>query len=213
MKKLLFIIFAFFAISLVNAKNTVDAVSLESYEQGWLDSEGTLSLKNNTSEEIYNVVFVIKYLDINGKQLDYKEYKSEVNIAPGLSKKVDIPAYEHERHYSYYKSEAEFSNPHKFKIEYELKGYNVEDDEMDSLAIDEDFGNTAGYNMGVIAVVFFIVLFAIGITLGMYVLVAVMAQHRNRSAVIWLLLSFIATPLLIVVILLCIGTARSDAPE
>lgn len=210
MKNLIFFFFAFFAISSANAKNTVDAVSLESYEQGWLDSDGTLSLKNNTAEEIHNVVFVIKYLDINGKQLDYKEYKREVNIAPGLSKKVDIPAYEHERNYSYYKSEAELVNPHKFKIEYELKGYNIEDDEMDSVAIDKDFGGTLNYNMGAIAVLLFIVLFAIGITLGMYVLVAVMAQHRNRSAVIWLLLSFIATPLLIVVILLCIGTARSE---
>ena len=206
-RKLLFLLIAFVAITTANAKN--DAVSLESYEQRWLDHEGTLSLKNNTDEEVHNVIFVIKYLDMNGKQLDYKEYKREVNIAPGLSKKVDIPAYEHDRWYSYYKSEASSSEPHKFKIEYELKGYNLQE-EMDSVGIDEEFGVAAGYSMAAIAFAIVLVLFVIGITIGMYVLVAVMAQKRNRSAVIWLLLSFIATPLLIIIILLCIGKARND---
>ena len=117
-KRLLFIFVALFTLSVANAKNELDPVSMESYEQRWLDTEGTLSLKNNTAEDIHNVVFVIKYLDMNGKQLDYKEYKRNVEIAPGLSKKVDIPAYEYERSYSYYKSEARYGKPHKFKIEY-----------------------------------------------------------------------------------------------
>lgn len=210
LKKMLFIFIAFFTLSVASAKTESDAVSMESYEQRWLDTEGTLSLRNNTAEDIHNVVFVIKYLDMNGKQLDYKEYKRNVEIAPGLSKKVDIPAYEYERSYSYYKSEARYGEPHKFKIEYELKGYNLEDEELDSVGIDEDFGVAAGYSMAAIAFAIAIVLLVIGITIGMYVLVAVMAQKRNRSAVIWLLLSFIATPLLIVVILLCIGKARND---
>lgn len=209
-KRLLFIFVALFTLSVANAKNELDPVSMESYEQRWLDTEGTLSLKNNTAEDIHNVVFVIKYLDMNGKQLDYKEYKRNVEIAPGLSKKVDIPAYEYERSYSYYKSEARYGAPHKFKIEYELKGYNITPEEADSMDVDEDFGVAAGYSMGAIAFAIVLVLFIIGISIGMYVLVAVMAQKRNRSAVIWLLLSFIATPLLIIVILLCIGRARDD---
>lgn len=207
---MLFIFIAFFTLSVASAKTESDAVSMESYEQRWLDTEGTLSLRNNTAKDIHNVVFVIKYLDMNGKQLDYKEYKREVNIAPGLSKKVDIPAYEHDRWYSYYKSEASSSEPHKFKIEYELKGYNLQEEEMDSIGIDEDFGVAAGYSMAAIAFSIVLVLFVIGITIGMYVLVAVMAQKRNRSAIIWLLLSFIATPLLIIIILLFIGKARND---
>lgn len=209
-KKLLFTFVALFTLSVANAKNELDPVSMESYEQRWLDTEGTLSLKNNTAEDIHNVVFVIKYLDMNGKQLDYKEYKRNVEIAPGLSKKVDIPAYEYERSYSYYKSEARYGEPHKFKIEYELKGYNITPEEADSIDVDEDFGVAAGYSMGAIAFAIVLVLFIIGISIGMYVLVAVMAQKRNRSAVIWLLLSFIATPLLIIVILLCIGRSRDD---
>ena len=36
-------------------------------------------------------------------------------------------------------------------------------------------------------------------------LVAVMAQKRNRSVVVWVLLSLLATPLLMIVVLLAIG--------
>lgn len=36
-------------------------------------------------------------------------------------------------------------------------------------------------------------------------MVAVMAQKRNRNVVIWILLSLIATPLLMIIILLAIG--------
>lgn len=48
-------------------------------------------------------------------------------------------------------------------------------------------------------------LFFIGITVGLYVLVAVMARNRNRSVVVWILLSLLATPLLMIIILLVIG--------
>ena len=68
-----------------------------SYEQGWLDSEGTLALKNNSSEEVKNVVFLITYLDMSGNELDHEEFSRRVSIASGMTKKVDIPAYEHDR--------------------------------------------------------------------------------------------------------------------
>ena len=67
-------------------------ISFVSYEQGWLDSKGTLALKNNTTEEIRNVKFLITYLDMSGNELDYEEYERRVTIAPGMTKKLDIPA-------------------------------------------------------------------------------------------------------------------------
>ena len=47
----------------------------------------------------------------------------------------------------------------------------------------------------------------IGISVGLYVLVAVMAKKRNRNVVLWVLLSLIGTPLLMIIILACIGNA------
>ena len=72
-------------------------ITMVFYEQAWLDSSGTLALKNNSSEEVKNVVFLITYFDMSGNELDYEEFSMPVSIAPGMTKKLDIPAFEHDR--------------------------------------------------------------------------------------------------------------------
>ena len=179
-------------------------ITMVSYEQGWLDRSGTLALKNNSSEEVKNVVFLIIYLDMSGNELDYEEFSRRVSIAPGMTKKLDIPAYEHDRNYHYYKSENSLSGSPAFKVKFQLKDYNVEsidDNPFSTYNYDRSSGNEGMYD--IIAIVG--VLFVIGITVGLYVLVAVMAQKRNRSVVVWVLLSLFATPLLMIIILLIIG--------
>lgn len=184
-------------------------ITMVSYEQSWRDSHGTLALKNNTSEEIQNVVFLITYLDMSGKELDYEEFSKKVDIAPGMTRKLDISAYEHGRNYHYYKSEGLYDNT-SFKVKFQLKDYNVEDDVVEE-SIDDNPFSTYDYDRSsgndglymIIAIV--VILFVIGITVGLYVLVAVMAQKRNRSVVVWVLLSLLATPLLMIIILLAIG--------
>ena len=185
-------------------------ITMVSYEQGWLDSEGTLALKNNSSEEVKNVVFLITYLDMSGNELDYKEFSRRVSIAPGMTKKVDIPAYEHDRNYHYFKSENMPGGSPSFKIKFQLKDYNIEE-EVAEESIDDNPLSTYSYdrsseNEGLYMIIAIVgLLFFIGITIGLYVLVAVMAQKRNRSVVVWVLLSLIATPLLMIIILLAIG--------
>ncbi len=49
------------------------------------------------------------------------------------------------------------------------------------------------------------VLAGIAVTIGLYVLVAVMAKDRHREVALWLLLSIVASPILIIIILFCIG--------
>lgn len=58
------------------------------------------------------------------------------------------------------------------------------------------------------AIALIVILAILGMVVGMYVLVAIMAQRRNRNPAIWLLLSFIGTPFLICIILLAIGKNR-----
>ena len=190
------------------SKDLEKDITMVSYEQGWLDYNGTLALKNNTSKEIKNVVFLITYLDMSGKELDYEEFSKSVSIAPGMTKKLDIPAYEHERSYHYYKSENRPLGSPAFKIKFKLKDYSVEEeseDSIDGVSYGKyDYESSTDYD-GITFTIAFILLFVIGITVGLYVLVAVMAQNRNRSVVVWLLLSFIATPLLMIFILLIIG--------
>lgn len=199
-------------VALAANKDFEKDITMVSYEQGWLDSEGTLALKNNSSEEVKNVVFLITYLDMSGNELDYEEFTRRVIIAPGMTKKLDIPAYEHDRWYHYYKSEGAAGKANtSFKIKFQLKDYNVEE-EVVRESIDDNPFSTYDYdrssgNEGLYIIIIAIVgvLFVIGITVGLYVLVAVMAQKRNRSVVVWVLLSLLATPLLMIIILLAIG--------
>ena len=126
----LLIVFSAFAVN-------KDDITMVSYEQSWLDYRGTIALKNNTNKDVYNVVFLITYLDMSGNQLDYEEFTKEVSIAPGMTKKIDVSAYEHNRSYHYYKSESRPGGSPSFKIKFELKDYNVEKNIIDT---DEDYG-------------------------------------------------------------------------
>ena len=47
-------------------KNLDKDITMVSYEQGWIDSSGTLALKNNSSEEVKNVVFLIRLTRCDG---------------------------------------------------------------------------------------------------------------------------------------------------
>lgn len=200
--------------------NNNNAITMVSYEQGWLDNEGTIALKNNTTTDIHNAKFIITYLDMSGKPLDYEEFTVKIDIAPGMTRKVNIPAYEHNRQYSYYKSEAVPSNPHKFKIEYELKDYNIQNlDETlsndEDLIYDNNFVPTDHHsqnNVGLYVLLIIVAsVFILGIGIGLYVLVAVMAKKRNRNVVLWILLSLFGTPLIMAIILLVIGDADEDS--
>lgn len=222
---LVFLALLFFMSLFAESSKNVPAVTMVSYEQSWLDTEGTLALRNNLNEDIHNVVFQIIYLDMSDNPLDYEEFSKKVDIAPGMTKKIDIPAYEYARHYHYYKTKDEFHNP-AFKIKFKLKSYNerevvdvpaVEDtgelnEEADDLKVGEGFPDMLVLGSGLVTWGFLIVFFVIAISVGLYVLVAVMAQRRNRSVVAWILISLIATPLLSIVLLLFIGKDRNAGP-
>ncbi len=209
MRKLLVVLML--TVSLVMSAKSGDslqAVTMVSYEQAWSDFDGTIALKNNTSEDIRNVTYRITYLDMKGKALDYEDLSSNIKIAPGMTKKVNVPAYEHEREYSYYLSEPSPIKAHKFKIKFELKAYNTpkvvhsKASPMDDLeSNDSESSDSAMW--GIVGVMF--ALFIVGFYIGMYVLVAVMANRRKRNAALWVLVSLFATPLLAIIILLCLG--------
>jgi TonB family protein len=100
------------------------AVTMVRYEQNWSDDVGTLSLWNHTKQTIYNIRFRLCYFDMSGTLLDYKDYyKTDIDIAPSMTKQVDIPAFEARRNYSYYKSNNLYED-RRFKITFKLLGYN-----------------------------------------------------------------------------------------
>lgn len=209
-KTLTALICLFMSISLFAASKSAETdISMVSYEQSWLDSEGTLALKNNTNENIYNIKFLIVYQDMSGKQLHYEEFSKKVSIAPGMTRKINIKAYEHERNYHYYKSENLPGGSPAFKIEFKLLDYNTASPQKREYPLDSDTeAETDEIFYSLLPFLYIIfVLLTIGICIGSYVLVAVMAKKRKREAAVWILLSFFATPILIIIILLCIGDA------
>lgn len=208
----------FFVYSFAQVTGT--EVSMVSYEQAWRDSYGTLALKNNTKEQIHNVAFLITYYDMSGNEVDYKEYTREVEIAPGMTRKVDIPAYEHSRSYHYYKSDGLYDNT-SFKIKFSLTDFNLTEENLDDDVDDSYEESSSNYRSnysrdddspspGMILLILAIILICLGFVVGMYVLVAVMAQKRKRNVVIWILLSIVTTPILMAIILLVIGDADKD---
>ena len=221
----LFISMAAFAAE----KDLEKDITMVSYEQSWGDREGALSLKNNTDEEVTSLSFIIIYLDMSGKDLDYKEFSQNVSIAPGMTRKLDIPAYESGRMYHYYKSDG-LSRSTPFKIRFQLKDYHVAEEKTASIeerieSIDEiplgeyifgrsdDNGNGGGALFSVATAVILLPFF--GIVIGFFILVAVMAWKRHRSVFGWLLLSLIIMPLMAIIILLVIGpkNVRNDNLE
>lgn len=215
MKKYLFYLMLLVALSVhATSKDTVNALRMASYEQTWSDNQGTLALKNNTKHTIYNVRYRLTYFDMKGNPMDYKDFYTEIEIAPGITKKVNVEGYECDRNYSYYLSEACPSHPKKFKISYETLAYNQTEESCVQLNTDalltkespiSEMDDEPTYLNNVVMII--IMLFVLAGYVGFYVLVAIMAQRRNRSAALWLLLSFIATPILVILILLVIGKA------
>ncbi len=213
-------------------------ITMVSYEQSWSDYEGSLALKNNTGEEVRELSFMIIYLDMSGREMDYKEFSRDVSIAPGRTRKLNIPAYEYGRQYHYYTSEGISGNT-SFKIRFQLKDYAVKQESAkstgegidsvtehvgfwDEIPLDEyiwgrsddgDRGNGGGALFSVATAVMLLPFF--GIVIGIFILVGVMARKRRRSVFGWLLLSWLISPLMAILILLVIGpkNVRNDNVE
>ncbi len=157
------------------------------------------------------------YLDMSGRQLDYDDFSRRVSIAPGMTRKVDVPAYEYRRSYSYYKSERSYSGEgQRFKVRFELKGYSSVGDEASTSSgagpaygeDDDEPGVSHGGNIMPVVTVLGVFLLILGIYVGLYVCVGIMAQRRGRSVPLWLIVSFFFTPLLAMVILLFVGDGQ-----
>ena len=236
------------------AQSSQVPVTMVSYEQRWLDREGTIALKNNTSEQVTRVCFQITYMDMKDNPLDYEVYTKRVSIAPGMVKKVDIPAYEHDRQYHYYKTPRGMGMP-TFKIAYKFKSYNgkrqitpkaspqepavaskpavtpkprikksapashtpiapteeISDKERKNSTeeIGEEYAKeeqTYDDETDIYDLIYLWLIFSIAVAL--YIIVALMALHRNRSAVAWVLLSIVITPLVSIFLLFIMGTRK-----
>lgn len=113
------------------SKNTTKSIqqtdiTMVSYKHNGDDTRATISLKNNTTKDIEQVQFRIIYYDMNNNQIDYRDFSVYTDIAPDLTKQIEISILGDFFEYHYYKSKKyslldESSTP--YKIQYQLLGY------------------------------------------------------------------------------------------
>ena len=120
----IFISFFLVMSAFSSEKDLEKDITFLSFERSFLDSDyrGTLSIKNNTDEKITEIVFWIIYVDKSGNQVDYGEFTKDVNIDPGMVKRIEINGFDGDKYYG----GDDFSDSTKFHTEFKLKDYKTE---------------------------------------------------------------------------------------
>lgn len=192
-------------------------VSMTKFEQTFLDSQAAIALRNNLPDTVYSVTYSLEFLSSKGVPEDFQEYTSKVTIPPGMTKKVEIPAYCHDRDYEYYKTSQSGGYYPTFKVNYKYISADTvrpKKAAMRSMATEPAATATdsseSPQQPGLSSIIMWLGLFfAITFVIGMYVLVAQMARNRGRNAAVWVALSLFLSPLLVMFILLIAGRSNN----
>ncbi|MBQ9253732.1 MAG: hypothetical protein IJ180_03035 [Bacteroidales bacterium] len=201
-----------------------NALTVISFVQDYVDSEATISLRNNTDTTIYSFSANIIYKDMNGEVLDYKPININLEIPPKLSKTFTIPAFGRSANYVYYKTDFVPSNARKFKIDFELKDYSTKkvkakpikkvfnsNKDYEDISLDRvstKTSTTEDNSMGIVMLIILLVVVLPVLFIFFGLIPYKMAKSRGRNPILWILLCFIITPIWVYLILAIIGDSE-----
>lgn len=202
MKRLLLLLLLAVALGAsATSKDTLNAVSMVDFVQDMTDLSSKISLRNNTDEDIHNVQFRITYSTPKGTALDYRDFSKSVNIAPGKIKQIEIQKFGDNGNYVYVKSKDRIFADHPFKVKFEVTGYNHKAFAIDVKTPAESNRMSFGGMTDNSVIMWFLIILLINVMAGMYAIVAAMAREYHFNVVLWLFISLLFTPLVIMIIL------------
>lgn len=195
------------------------AVTMTGFEQSRSGLSSNVTLCNNTQQEIHKVSFRIIYYNTQGTQIDYKDYTENVNIDIGMSKAVEIEPFGVYGNYVYFDQKNKWDKDNIiFKVGFQLKSVNgvpTNDQTVQQLKpaseneeaeTDKEESSEAPLiptlTMGMVMMIGIILL---ALSSGWLVAVYLMARLYGQNPWLWVLVSFVLSPILAFLLILIFG--------
>lgn len=191
---------------LANQKSPKAEVTMTRFDQGAFDSQSSINLRNQSDETLTKIKFQLIYYDMNDNQIDYQDFTIRENIEPGMSRLFKIDAFQPYENYIYYRNkDYKPDNFNQFKVDFKLIEVEKREKGQKQSKLENDLSTTENNEFLVILGSMFAIGLGIFIIIAPFVVVKRMAINRYRDPAVYVLMSFLLSPFLIMLVLLIIG--------
>lgn len=100
----------------------VNLVSFSGYDKSLSANKETFLVKNDSPAELSGLRLTIGYFDLSGRQLHQREVVIERDVPSGSTRMVDIPSFDTQKSYYYYKSKVPRKSATPYKVTIRVDG-------------------------------------------------------------------------------------------
>lgn len=116
--------------SKIKVIKSFDGIVMTRFDKYYSEKYEHLSLKNNTSQIVKNIVGILVYKDMDNEITDFKFIAPDEIILPGLAKNIELESLNKTDRYHYYKTNTynyPIDRSDKFKVEFRLLNYEIQE--------------------------------------------------------------------------------------